>query len=74
MFMLSGIFFPISNFPGWLEGIAYWFPLTRAVYIARKLSLGEFQLNFLLQLLYIAAFSALFFALASRLIHKRLIK
>ena len=74
MFMLSGIFFPISNFPGWLGRIAFWFPLTQGVHIARTIFLGHFEAMFLVRLLYILVLSVIFFMLASRLIHKRLIK
>ena len=74
MFMLSGIFFPINKFPGWLEKISFWIPLTQVVDVSRSLFLGSFKAIFFVKLLYIVILALIFFTLAAHLIHKRLIK
>lgn len=40
MFLFSGVFFPISQLPNWLEPIAYLTPLYHGVEMARALVLG----------------------------------
>ena len=41
MFLFSGVFFPISQLPGWLQPVAQVTPLWHGVELARRLALGE---------------------------------
>jgi lipooligosaccharide transport system permease protein len=41
MMFLSGVFFPVSTLPGWLQNFVAWLPLTAAVNLVRPLFLGE---------------------------------
>lgn len=40
MFLFSGVFFPISQLPGWMQAIAKGTPLWHAVVLARRVALG----------------------------------
>jgi lipooligosaccharide transport system permease protein len=40
MMLLSGVFYPLANMPGWLQAIANVLPLTHAVAVGRPLLLG----------------------------------
>jgi len=40
LFLFSGIFFPITQLPGWLQPVAYATPLWHGVALCRSLSLG----------------------------------
>jgi lipooligosaccharide transport system permease protein len=41
MMFLSGVFFPQSQLPGWLQALAQWLPLAAAVDLVRPLFLGR---------------------------------
>jgi lipooligosaccharide transport system permease protein len=41
LFLFSGTFFPISQLPGWLQGVAYVTPLYHGVSLCRDLTLGQ---------------------------------
>ncbi len=41
MFLFSGVFFPITQLPGWMQAIAKATPLWHAVVLAREVSLGS---------------------------------
>ena len=40
MFLFSGVFFPIAQLPGWMQGIAKATPLWHAVALSRRVALG----------------------------------
>jgi len=40
MFLFCGVFFPLSNLPGWVQAVASILPLTSVLSIARALALG----------------------------------
>ncbi|WP_424192786.1 ABC transporter permease [Ampullimonas aquatilis] len=42
MMFLSGVFFPISQLPGWLQTVAQYLPLKAAIDLIRPLVLGHF--------------------------------
>jgi lipooligosaccharide transport system permease protein len=44
LMLFSGTFFPLSQLPGWLRGIAYATPLWHGVALCRALSLGRADL------------------------------
>lgn len=41
MSFVSGVFFPVSQLPGWLQSVSAWLPLTAAIELARPLVLGQ---------------------------------
>jgi len=41
MTFLSGVFFPVSQLPDWLQAVSAWLPLTAAIELARPLVLGH---------------------------------
>jgi lipooligosaccharide transport system permease protein len=41
LFLFSGTFFPVSQLPGWLVGVAYATPLYHGVALCRDLTLGQ---------------------------------
>ena len=43
MFLFSGTFFPVSQLPGFFEGVAYVTPLWHGVSLARGLALGTLE-------------------------------
>jgi lipooligosaccharide transport system permease protein len=73
MFFFSGIVFPLDNLPGILKTVAWALPLSHAVRLVRAFCYNRFELNMLLNGLYIAAFILVFGFLAIRRLKKRLI-
>ncbi len=74
MFFFSGVVFPISNLPSYLQPFAEIMPLTHAVRLSRAICTNEYHLSHLFDLLYIILFSLIigYFAvkrLKHRLIH-----
>ena len=41
MSFVSGVFFPVSQLPGWLQAVSAWLPLSAAIELARPLVLGH---------------------------------
>ena len=41
MSFVSGVFFPVSQLPGWLQTVSAWLPLSAAIELARPLVLGH---------------------------------
>jgi len=74
MFLLSGTFFPLENFPRWSQHIALIFPLTHLVNLTRDFCLGRIGPKALWGLGYLFLFSLFFFPLAVRTMRRRLIK
>jgi len=74
MFLFSGTFFPVEGLPQWGQVIAYIFPLTHVVTVARAASLGILSAAFLPNVLYILAVGAGLFLLAVFLMKRRLVK
>lgn len=74
MYLFSGVFFPLEGLPDWAVGAAWCLPLTHAVIIIRALAAGEIHGLLVVHLAVVAAFTALAFPLATRLIRRRLIK
>ena len=73
MFLFSGIFFPVSNLPGWAQTFAWFLPLTHGVTASRALFAGQVDWTIAGDLLWLLAFSAATFITALRSIRKRLI-
>ena len=74
MFLFSGTFFPVENLPQWAQYVAVLLPLTHLVNITRSLSLGLFNSSLLPGLCYFVIACIVFFPLAIRTMHRRLIK
>lgn len=78
LFLFSGTFFPISQLPDFLQGIAYATPLFHGVELVRKVALPEVDssvvtsLPIWVHLLYLGAMTALGIVLSSRFLSRRL--
>jgi lipooligosaccharide transport system permease protein len=73
MFMLSGVFYPISSLPQALQGFVQVLPLTHAVELTRPLIAGRLPSDVLLHLGVLTGYAALGFAVAVRLVRRRLL-
>jgi lipooligosaccharide transport system permease protein len=71
---LSGVYFPLSQLPGWLRAIAEWLPMTAAVDLVRPLALGRWPAEPVRDLLVLGLWGALCFILALGLTRRRLLK
>jgi lipooligosaccharide transport system permease protein len=74
MMFLSGVYYPTTQLPGWLESIAQVLPLSAAVHVVRPLILGEWPSTPYTDLLIIAAYSIAGFYVATLLTRRRLLK
>jgi len=73
MFFFSGIVFPLSNLPPYLQNSAEIFPLTHSVNIVRAFCYNQFHYGLVFDAFYIVAFTLLFGFLAIRRLKRRLI-
>jgi len=73
MFLFSGIFFPLSDLPAWAQRLSWFFPLTHVVNLIRAVVLGRSPETWVTDIIWIAAFSAIFFTLSVNLIRRRLL-
>jgi lipooligosaccharide transport system permease protein len=74
MTFLSGVYFPISQMPPWLQRIAEVLPLKAAVDLVRPLVLGNWPANPLPPLLVLTAYAACGYYLALVLTRRRFFK
>jgi len=74
MFFFSGVFFPLSALPGWVQTVSWFMPLRHAVNLSRGLSTGNVSAPLLLDALWMVVFTLLSSWLAIKLIKRRLIK
>ena len=72
MMLLSGVFYPLSNMPAWLQAIAGALPLTHAVALGRPLLLGRWPPSPLVNVVVLLAYGVVGFAIALRLLRRRL--
>jgi len=72
MMLLSGVFYPLANMPGWLQALANALPLTHAVAVGRPLLLGRWPDDWVFHVLVLAAYGIVGFLVALRLLRKRL--
>ncbi len=72
MLLLSGIFFPLSNMPEWVQTLAWVLPLTHAVNLSRSLAMGWISPELLWDVLWIAVFTSAVFVIAVRRLKVRL--
>lgn len=76
MFLLSGVFFPLSgsNLPAIVPMIAWFMPLTHAVNVIRPAALGQYSWGLTWDILWMAVFTLIFYALSTVLMKRRLIQ
>ena len=74
MIFLSGVYYPVTQLPAWLQGIAGYLPLSAAVHLVRPLLLGQMPDQVLPSLLLLLAYCVAGFYLATVLTRRRLLK
>lgn len=74
MFFFSGVFFPLSALPAWVQTVSWFMPLTHAVNVSRGLAAGAVSPRLLLDGLWMLVFALAASWLAINLIKRRLIK
>lgn len=74
MVFLSGVFFPMSELPGWLAALLSLLPLVPAVELIRPLVLGSLPDNAVQHLLHLALFTAAAIWLLGVLMRRRLLR
>jgi len=73
MAFLSGVFFPVQQLPGWLQGVAHVLPLSHGVAMARPLLLGQWPAQPLLNVAVLLLYTAVFAYIAIILTRRRLL-
>lgn len=73
MFVFSGVFYPLASLPGWAQGLATLLPLTHAVAAARLVATGTLGGALVFHLAVLAAAAVIAYALATRLVARRLL-
>ena len=71
---LSGVYFPLTQLPGWLRTMAEWLPVTAAVNLVRPLALGRWPTDPTHDLLLLLLWGAVCFVLALGLTRRRLLR
>jgi lipooligosaccharide transport system permease protein len=71
--LASGVFFPVSELPGWLQAAAQALPLTHAVELARPLMNGAVPDAIALHVLVLVAYAGVSFYAALVLARRRLL-
>ena len=74
MLLLSGVFFPVSSMPGFIQVGTGFLPLYHAIALMRPLMIGAWPSHVLLHLSVLLLYTFLAFPLALRLIRRRLVK
>jgi len=74
MFLLSGVFFPLSGFPEIIQKLSWIAPLTPVARLARGLFQGEFEISMLLALGIIVVWTVVFFSITLVTMRRRLTK
>jgi lipooligosaccharide transport system permease protein len=73
LFFFSGIFFPLEQFPPFIQLFCRWLPLTQVAILCRACSLNQWNWSLLLNLLYCLVFISLFTRISLVQLRKRLI-
>jgi lipooligosaccharide transport system permease protein len=74
MTLISGVFFPTEQLPGWLAAIGGWLPLAQGVALVRPLLAGEVPRDALIHIMALLVTAGVAFAIALRLTRRRLLK
>ena len=72
VFMFSGIVFPITNLPGWVQNIIEIFPLVHTVNILHALHAGTFESGLIFDFIYCIAFTLIIGTIAIKRMKKRI--
>jgi len=72
MMLVCGVFYPLSNMPGWLQAVAKALPLTHGIALGRPLLLGRWPEAPLLHVAVLLGYGAAGFAIALVLFRRRL--
>jgi lipooligosaccharide transport system permease protein len=72
MMLLSGVFYPLGNMPGWVQLVANVLPLSHAVQLGRPLLLGRWPDDPLLHVAVLAAYGIAGFLVALAMFRRRL--
>jgi lipooligosaccharide transport system permease protein len=73
MFMLSGVFYPVSSLPAAVQGVVQWLPLTHAVDLIRPLVSGQPLGQVGWHLAVLAAYTAAGYLVAVLVVRRRLL-
>jgi lipooligosaccharide transport system permease protein len=73
IFFFSGVVFPTSNLPDWIQPLVELVPLTHAVRLVRAVCASHYQMVHLWDLSYVAVFIFVFGFLAVRRLRKRMV-
>jgi lipooligosaccharide transport system permease protein len=71
LIFISGVYYPMSNLPTWLQTVAEVLPLASAVDLVRPAVIGQWPSNILAKLLHLTGFAMLAFYLALVLTRRR---
>lgn len=74
MLLLSGVYFPVDQLPGWLAAAANVLPLKHAIDLARPLMLGRVPADILVHVAVLVAYAAAAYYVALVLTRRRLLK
>ncbi len=72
MMLLSGVFYPVTGMPAWVQAVAAALPLSHAIEVGRPLLLGRWPESTLLHVAVLAAYGLAGLALALALFRRRL--
>jgi lipooligosaccharide transport system permease protein len=73
MYMFSGIFFPPNRLPHAIQGAIWFTPLYHVAHLARSFVLGRLSMDLLLDVIWIAVFTAVALLFPTRLIRRKLL-
>jgi lipooligosaccharide transport system permease protein len=73
-FWLAGVFFPLSEMPGWVEVVAWFTPAYHVVRIYRGVAMGHVEASYLIDLAWIAVVAMIAYFIAIHTMRRRLIK
>jgi len=74
MLLLSGVYFPVDQLPGWLQAVSSALPLKHAIDLARPLMLGRVPDGIALHLSVLVAYAIAAYYVALALTRRRLLK
>ncbi len=74
MFVFSGVFFPIDQYPDFLQNFAWFIPLYHAVNLQRSLAAGDFSLALWIDVIWMIVVAVIATHIALVLMRRRLIK
>ncbi len=74
MFLVSGVFFPIGQLPAVVQDLAWLLPLTHSVNVIRPAAMGQYNwASFGLEIVWMAAFTLIFYSIATVLMKRRML-